>query len=221
MEIVEYLSKTFLFCGLENKIIEQIINQYPPCVQKYNRTELINHEGEENKRVGFILDGKCEVVHVKSDGSHTVLNVLNPPDSFGILSVLTKDDYSTQIYVTKNSTVLYFSKDQIYDIVNDYSQISMNVINFLANRISFLNRKIETFSGTRVENRLASYILSRSVICGSDCFPFNIKKCSEAINAGRASVYRILDTFIKEELITLADKKIIINDRKGLERMKK
>ncbi len=220
MEICEYLSKTFLFKGLKKEEIKKIISEYPPSVEGYSRTELISHEGEENKRVGFILEGKCEVIRSKPDGSHTVLNILTQCDSFGILSVLAEEEYSTQVYVTNNSSILYFSKQQINNIVNNYSQISMNIINFLANRVGFLNRKIETFSGTRVENRLASYLLARADSYGCISFPFNIKKCSEAINAGRASVYRILDSFIQSNLITLIDKKIYINDRKGLERIK-
>ncbi len=220
MEISEFLSKTFLFKGLTIDLIEKIITEYPPVIEKYSRTEIIGHDESNDKRVGFILEGKCEVIRSKSDGSHTVLNVLTPCDSFGILSVLADEEYSTQVYVINNSSILYFSKQQINDIVNNYSQISMNIIKFLANRIGFLNRKIETFSGTRVENRLASYLLSRADSYRCDSFPFNIKKCSEAINAGRASVYRILDSFMQSGLITLVDKKIYINDRKGLERIK-
>ncbi len=221
MEITEYLSNTFLFQGLQRYEIEKIISEYPPTFDRYARTEIISHDGKENKRVGFIVEGKCEVIRTKPDGTHTVLNVLMPNDSFGILSVLTNDEYSTQIYVTNNSVILYFSREQINEIVNNCSHISMNIIKFLANRISFLNKKIETFSGTRVENRLSSYLLEAAENHGLSGFPFNIKKCSEAINAGRASVYRILDSFAKEGLITLVDKKIYINDRKGLERMKK
>ena len=221
MQITDYLSNTFLFRGVERGDIDRITSDYPPTPISYQRTEKISYNRDTSLGVGFILSGRCEVVRFKSDGSHTVLNVLEPGDSFGILSVLLDDEYSTDIYVTKNSEILYFSKDQILQIVNSYSQIAMNLVKFLAGRVSFLNKKIETFSGTRVENRLASFLLLEQDKQGSDAFPFNLKKCSEAINAGRASVYRTIDSFCNEGLITLVDKKIYINDRNGLERIKK
>lgn len=221
MILNEFLSKTFLFKSVDGEDINRIICDYPPTLVSHPRTDKISYNDDSNPGVGFIMSGRCEVVRFKSDGTHTVLNLLGPADSFGILSVLCDDEYSTEIYVTKNSEILYFSKEQILQIVNSYSQIAMNLVSFLAGRISFLNKKIETFSGTRVENRLASYLLIEEERYGCAEFPFNLKKCSEAINAGRASVYRTIDSFCDEGLIKFVDKKIYINDRKGLERIKK
>ena len=221
MDLTGFLEKTFLFEGVSREQIQEIISKFPPALESYNRTETIATDCKQKRRVGFVLSGKCEVIRSKADGSHTVLNVLTEHGSFGILSVVSEEDCSTEIYVTNNSTVLYFDKAQIDEIVKNYSQISLNLIKFLANRISFLNKKIETFSGTRVENRLASYLLDKMQKTGCESFSFNLKKCSEAINAGRASVYRIIGSFTNEGLITLVDKKIIIHDREGLERMKK
>ena len=52
-------------------------------------------------------------------------------------------------------------------------------------------------------------------------FEFNKKKSAEALNCGRASLYRAIDALRSSGLITLADKKIIINDPEGLERITK
>ena len=156
---------------------------------------------------------------IKPDSSVALLNILQSSDSFGILSVLSEDKFPTQIIATKNSTVLCFSKAQMLDIVNNYSQIAMNLINFLANRISFLNEKIATVSATRVEERLALHLLSESRKANSSIFTFNCKKCAETINAGRASVYRALASLQEEGLISIVDKKIFINDLNGLERI--
>ena len=219
MEACKFLSQTFLFKGMSEDAIYDAIGSMEPTVVKYSRTDII--DPCEIKKVGFLISGRLEVVRLRSDGSNTVLNQLSVGDSFGILSVLSEEECNTKIYATKNSEVLYFTREQIMFFVNSSSQISVNLINFLANRISFLNKKIETFSGAHVENRLASYILQEAGKSSSDEFTFNRKKCSEAINSGRASVYRALSSLESARLITVADKKIIINDREGLERIKK
>ena len=107
------------------------------------------------------------------------------------------------------------------DFVNNYSQISSNIIKFLANRISFLNKKIATFSGSRVEDRLAAYLLNEVEKRAALEFPFNCNKTAEEINAGRASVYRAIASLEEAELITMSEKIIYIKDREGLERIVK
>ena len=80
---------------------------------------------------------------------------------------------------------------------------------------------IATFSGSTVEMKLASHLLSRYQKSGTLEFPFNCKHCSEAISAGRASIYRALLVLENEGLIKHENKKIIILDLKGLERISK
>ena len=102
-----------------------------------------------------------------------------------------------------------------------YPTVSLNIINFLVGRISFLNDKIATFSGSTVEEKLASYILYRRKVMGENEFPFNKAKASAVINSGRASVYRALEKLTANELIKIDEQKIIILDPKGLEGISK
>lgn len=219
--MVKTLEKTFLFFGLSKEEVEKILLETSPTELQFLRGELIYSPEFTERKVGFVIEGRCEVRHQKNGSACAVLNVLNEGDSFGILTVLSENEFPTQIYATKNSRILFFTRDQILKIVNNNSQIAMNLINFLANRIVFLNEKIATFSGTRVEDRLASHLIFEYKKCSSLTFPFNCKKCSEAINAGRASVYRALASLEADNLISMVDKKINIIDLKGLERIAK
>ena len=124
-------------------------------------------------------------------------------------------------FAYKNSTVLYISSSDFINLVNNYSQISNNLIKFLANRIVFLNKKIETFSGTRVEDRLSAYLICEAQKYKSNTFPINYLKTSEEINAGRASVYRALSALENEGIIKIENKKITIINFDVLERKKK
>ena len=217
----EILSKTFLFSGIGAEEISKLLDGIDFEEASYLRGELIYSIDSRDSKIGFVKSGRCEVRHLKGDTASAVLNVLNEGDTFGVLSVLSEKEFPTHIFATKNSTILFLKKEDLLKIVNNNSQIAMNLINFLANRISFLNEKIATFSGTRVENRLASHLLSESRRLASLSFDFNCKKCSEAINAGRASVYRALASLESDGLISVVDKKINILDQEGLERISK
>ena len=98
-------------------------------------------------------------------------------------------------------------------------RVSENVIRFMAGRISFLNKRIATFSGNRVEDRLSAYLLCERDKYLSESFPFSYVRCAEEINAGRASVYRAVASLEGDGLIRICDKTVYIIDREGLERI--
>jgi CRP-like cAMP-binding protein len=216
----EILKRSFLFRGLSDCEIDCALDDIEGSTESFSRGELVYSSLSEG-RIGFILSGRCEVRHIKGENAVAVLNVLGEGDSFGVLSVLSEKEFPTQIHATKNSLIFFLGEQDLLRIVKQNSQIAMNLINFLANRISFLNEKIATISGTRVEDRLAMHLLSESRRLGSLTFPLNCKKCSEAINAGRASVYRALSSLESEGLISLLEKQVNILDLEGLERITK
>ena len=219
MKIKEYLQDTFLFSGLSDGDIDRILRTSRPRIIIFKRGDLVYSNIMPQKLVGFIVKGRCEVRRDKADGGRVVLNTLHEKDSFGVLSVFSDEEYPTQIYAVKNSEILLFSAKEVVSFATDFPQVSLNIIRFLAGRISFLNKKIATFSGTRVEDRLASFLINECEKNGKDEFNFNCLKTSEAINAGRASVYRALSAFESEGLIYVMDKKINILDLEGLERI--
>ena len=184
-------------------------------------TEVIYSPTAYEKKIGFVISGKCEVRRIKPDGTHVVLNILEQYDSFGVLAVFSEcEEFPTEIYATKNTDILFINQKTAYKLLREYSVIAENVVRFLSERIRFLNHKIATFSGTRVENRLASFLILKSESLGEQ-FSLNIKKTSEAINAGRASVYRTIGAFCESGIIALEGEKIIIKDLKRLKEISK
>ena len=218
MNTTEILSKSFLFRGMECEKLEKILYENTPALVSYKRGELIYSSSDSRQFVGFVASGRCEVRIDKSDGSKTLLNTLSESDSFGVLSVYSKEDFPTQIFAAVNCTVILFSGDQIRHFVNNYSQISANMIDFLVERINFLNRKIATISAGSVEEKLSSLLLSERKKYGDSSFKFNRVKAAERIGSGRASVYRAISSLENEGLISTDEKTITIIDPEGLER---
>ncbi len=208
--IKEFVKKIFLFTELDNETINMIICENGITVKSYPRGECIFCKDSGERKIGFVISGKAEVRDRKKDGSFSVLNQLSVGDSFGILAVFSDEEFPTEIFATKNSDILFISEKEIKKLMSKIPKISENVIKFMAERISFLNKKIKTFSGTRASDRLLSYLICKWEDAGRRPFILNCKKCSEAINAGRASVYRAIDYLVSEGIISVENKKIII-----------
>ena len=217
-----FIPRLFLFSGIEKMTVLELIKETAYEVKKYQRTKKIYTPTDFESKVGFVISGKCEVRRPDSPGPHVVINTLTEGDAFGILAIFgDRERFPTEIYATKNSTVLFIKKEEIIRLIRQSPDIAMNVISFMSSRISFLNERIATFSGSTVETKLARHILSRYQKEGKAEIIFNCKHCSEAISAGRASVYRSLLMLENEGLIKYGNKKITIIDPHGLERISK
>ena len=218
-DLTDFITGLFLFRGMDAEKVSWLLDKSPPELFEYKRGEVIYSPDGFEQRMGFIVSGRCEVRRIKADGTPVSINTLNPGGCFGALAVFSEDEFPTEVVALKTASVLFFDKETVERLVRDEPTVAMNVIRFLAGRVSFLNGKISTFSGTRVEQRLASYILQLYRDTGICELPFNCKKASEAINSGRASVYRALDLLCDEGFIIYESKKIILNDPEGLERI--
>ena len=194
-----------------------MIEALTPEVFDYRRGELVFSEECGTKRVGFVLSGECEVRRTRADDTAVILNTLRQNDSFGILSVFSDKDFPTSIFARKSSAVLFFEKQDVLCITQKYPKASLNLINFLTEKLVFLNRKIATYSEGSVEEKLSSFLLSEYKKRGSH-FPLNCKRCSEELGVGRASVYRAIDNLAREGTISYFEKQIKIICPEGLER---
>ncbi len=214
-EIKEFIKDLFIFYELTDDEREEIIGKLELRITDYQRGECIFSKASKEKKVGFLYSGRAEVRKQKGD-TYSVLNLLNEGDSFGILAVFSEEEFPTEIWATKNSKVLFIDEASIKKMLLLNSKISINLIKFMAERISFLNRKIRTFTGTRVEDRLFSYLTSKWEDNGNAPFSLNFKKCSEAINSGRASVYRAISSLVEEKLIKIENKKIYVLNKERI-----
>ncbi len=216
MKIEEFFSNTFLFKNIPIEKIERLI-KHTVLERRFERGELIYRADSYEKMLGFVREGECEVV---SQNSRVPLNKLSVYSSFGIIALYSSERFPTNVYAKKPSTVCFIKKSELDGMMRQCPDISENVIAFLADRISFLNKKISTFSRDNVENKLAVFLYEKSKQLGCS-FDLNLKHTAEEISAGRASLYRALDSLEGEKVIERNRKNITIIDREGLERIAK
>lgn len=216
-----FFEKTFLFKNICVADIDSMIDTVKIEEITYKKGETIYSPDRFEKKVCFIYKGEC-IVGRQVNGNIIPLNNASEYDSFGILTCFSDRDEFPTVVVAKNTcTALFIYSDALNELIEQNSKIALNIIGFLTQKINFLNDKIAAFSGGNIEEKLASYILTLKKKHNSIEFDFNKKKSAEALNCGRASLYRAIDALKSSGFITLEDKKIIITDLAGLERIVK
>ncbi len=218
----DFLSKLFLFENVNKNDLDKISRELGYEIKTFDSGQKIYTPEGFEKKVGFILEGECLVERIKNDGTSIPLNTLTKFDSFGILAVFSCEErYPTQITSKKKSTVIFFEEKNVIALIKEHYEISLSIINFMGQRINFLNKKVATFSADTVEEKFALYLLTEAKRQNTSCVALNFSQTAKILNSGRASVYRALDALEKLELISVKNKKIYINDPEGLERISK
>ena len=222
MEITaDMLKNLFLFEGLSNSVLSKIEKELDFTVRAYPAGSDIYSPDEFKHEIGFILDGECAVERIKNEG-RMQLNTLKKFDSFGVLAAfLCEEEFPTAVRAKKASSIMFITREQLNFLIKSYPEISLKIINFMGERISFLNKKIATFSSDNVEQKLSNHLVNLSNQNSSRILQINLKKTAELINSGRASLYRALDALIQKGLIKFENKTIYILDLIGLERNSK
>ncbi len=83
------------------------------------------------------------------------------------------------------------------------------MLEFLAGRVCFLNKKITSFAGYSAAGRLEMY-LEENNIDGEVTLPMSLSAFAEFLGVGRASLYRTLDQMQEEGKITRSGRSISI-----------
>lgn len=216
-----FLENTFLFKSVDKEYIDSLLENSRIEENDYQKGETIYSPADFDRKIGFVKQGEC-IVGRQTGSGIIPLNTVKKFDSFGILAIFSpRDDFPTTVIAKTPCKIIFFSADTINALIEKDTRISLNVIRFLTQKINFLNDKIAAFSSGTIEEKLANYLIALKKKHNSTEFEFNKKKSAEALNCGRASLYRAINALQESGYISFDNKKIIINDPEGLERILK
>lgn len=180
--------------------------------------DVIFSENSYTRSLVIIIKGSASVTK-QSGNSKILMNILQKGDIFGMATLFFEEEnYLTQITALEKVTMAVFSKENVQKIFSLYPAVSENYITILSEKIHFLNKKISTYTKAETIQKVASFILQ----CADNekmlaVLPYSITNIADALNVGRASVYRAFDTLENDSVIKREGKKIKILDLTALE----
>ena len=217
----KFCERLFVFYSVPKPEAEAMISAASPQICRFERGDVIYSPQKFTRHIGFIAEGECEVLRHRENATDIPLNTLYPYDSFGILSLFSdRQDFPTEIRAAKPTVVLFFPLQDVLSWIRQSEKVSVNLLTFLCNRVEFLNRKIGTLSGKDAESKVAAELTDMYRRFG-ETFTLNAKKTADAVGCGRASLYRALDAFTAAGYIEYSNRKILIKNPDGLERISK
>ncbi len=192
-----------LFLGLEQEHIDLLLNHPKTKLLNFIKGETI-FPCESGYGLCILLSGTAECYN-----GTTLLNRYKEGDCFGAASLFYNEAYPTVITAKTTGSAFYVSREAAEFLIDQCPKFAVNYLNFLSQKIHLLNRKIDSFTADNSLKKVAKYILSNA---SGDValITLSLSRLALALDIGRASLYRSLDTLEAEGVIKRDGRKITI-----------
>ncbi|MBQ7377670.1 MAG: Crp/Fnr family transcriptional regulator [Clostridia bacterium] len=186
----------------------------------YSANECVIDRFERDRALVFVTEGELHVYGGRD--CQILMNTLCAGSCYGASTLFSaEEDFPTRIVAHKSTTVWKISEERISDLLRAYPQITINYISFLSDRIRFLNKRVDALTARSAESKVAAFLLSHSDGNGGLESPLNMSEIAAALGIGRASFYRILDSFAANGDIEGRGHLVKIKNKSNLERISK
>ena len=167
------------------------------------------HIGDGNEPLLMVLlSGRVKIFSADQE-KNVILRVMEPGEVCGAASLfLEAPSPISRIEAAERSAVLLFNAATVRLLLGKDPEFLNAYLAFLAGRVQFLNRKIRCYTAGSAERRLALWLASEQQ--ATVRLPDSITALADTLDIGRASLYRSLDKFEAEGLISRRGREITV-----------
>ena len=214
-----------LFCWKEGDplpLARETLENPLASVRTFEKDETLYGPAQFERSLGVLCAGRCEVTKDAPGGQTVVMSRLGKSALFGAAALFhRRPAYVTSIRALERCRAVFLPEELLKALFQKDFRLTEAYLSYLTERILFLNRRIDAFTAGSAAQRLAAYLLTQSVpleggglgLCWSSG-----NRLAQALNVGRASLYRAIDQLEESGLIQKEQKTLRILDA---ERLKK
>lgn len=145
-----------------------------------------------------------------------LLRYLKAGDVFGAANLYTSGTRLSRLTAESKGRAFAFSPAAVDGLLRENKDFLHAYLVFLADRIAFLNKKINYIAAGSAERKLAAWLLTRAEEEEFD-LPVNVSDLAKILDLGRASLYRAFEGLQSRGFIQKEGTHVRILDKKALE----
>jgi CRP/FNR family transcriptional regulator len=218
---VRTLSQFSLFAGLKDSALRKIISYVEEFTLEPEQAVVL--AGGPCEGVCLVARGVMRARRLSLNGREYVLSYMGPGEFFNLVPVLDGGPSLFTVEALTYATVYLIPCAYFDQIVQDYHEVALAVLERLAGRVRYLSDTVEELALHTVRTRLARFLLSRVSDYGRDSEPTNHSRhwtqqeIASHIGSVRDVVGRTLRSFSREGWVRRERGRLVITDREGLE----
>lgn len=218
---IKDLKKIDLFKNLSDDELKEL---EPYLVTStYMKKKEIFSEGDSPEWFFVVSKGKVKITKLSHEGKEIILEIISPTDIFGGVAVIRGFPYPANAVAMEDTEVLKVSRKNLMRLVDRFPNLMYCIALQLGDRMKSSYDSLKNIALERVEARIAALLLKLSKKVGVDTgkgtlIDMRLTKQDVADMVGTTveTSIRTFSKFKKEGLVTVADGKFIIKDRKAL-----
>ncbi len=130
--------------------------------REYRKGESIYKEGDKLDSIVIINEGSAKALKYTADGREQILYVFSEGDFFGEQYLLSDQIATFTVETLEKVKVCMFSKENFTQLILNYPNIAMQIIEELGERVTQLLNTIQNIGAKSVDARVSSLLLDFS-----------------------------------------------------------
>ena len=164
VKIRQILENSRLFQGISKKSLESVTGSIRTRTVSRGRPLIIPRTPQG--AIHLLISGRLKIVRLSSRGREFILELVEPGEIFGEMSVLGEEPQDVMAEAMEDSRVGILSRREFEELLRCEPFLAMRVTRLLTERRQGIERRMESLVFKRVPGRLAHLLLSLSRVYG-------------------------------------------------------
>jgi CRP-like cAMP-binding protein len=204
-----------LFQGLAADVLTRIRAQ--AHTKSLGAGELFFSEGDPAEAFFVLTSGRVKLTQLTPEGHQIVLRIIGPGDAFGGAGAFGDLTYPISAEAVEPAVALVWSSRTMRQVLESEPKVTLNALQFVADRLHDLQRRYRQAMTERVERRVARALLrlvqeaGRRVDAGVEIdFPISRQDLAEMTGTTLYTVSRLLSSWEERGIVRSGRQRIIL-----------
>lgn len=216
------LAQHFLLAQLDDESLDSLLAV--ASERHFTNNQVIFQKGDPGTSMMAVLDGRVRISAYSEDGREIILNMIEPGQLFGEISLLDGKERSADATAMGKTTLLVLDRRDFVPFLEQNPKIMIRLFDVLCDRVRQTSEMVESIAFLDFGARLAKLLLQMAENYGKENdqgLLINLRisqsDLGNLIASTRESVNRQLNAWVQEGIITLEQGRIVILDREMLQ----
>jgi CRP/FNR family transcriptional regulator len=131
--------------------------------RRLDQDEFLFHEGEPATAMFAVIEGRLKLLRTSPDGKELLLHLVNPGQTFAEAALFGRATYPATAQAVAASAVWCFPRDRLLAVIGTSPELGLAMLASLSHWTRRIVAQLDLLTQRRVEERLAVYLVGRSV----------------------------------------------------------
>ncbi len=193
-------------------------------VRVFDKGALLFSEGDASEQLYTVVSGRVKVFKTTARGTDVILDIFGPGDPVGAAAVYESRAYPASAAALEPTTCLLIARQAFFSLLETHPTMVRGLLIGLTHRLVELTNRLTELSGSRVEARLARFLLKLADDMGErrpdgTFIPMALSRqeLADMIGTTIETSIRIMSRWGKENVVRTDKDGFVVIDRSALE----